>query len=199
MRPSSLERIFSIAVVISVTAMPRAALAQSDLATRVSRAPDGVVHLQFASRPGTCGDGREAIGYRKAFFAESFQSIGEWNAPGCVPGPVRVALTVAGRQVTRVRTYVSGSWAPTAERVTDLGTVSPVEAASYFFVLVPQSERIGSRDKSRVLLPAVLADAGDVIPQLTSLARDASRAQETRRQALQWIGLLGDAKVVPTL
>ena len=199
MRPSSLERIFSIAVVISVTAMPRAALAQSDLATRVSRAPDGVVHLQFASRPGTCGDGREAIGYRKAFFAESFQSIGEWNAPGCVPGPVRVALTVAGRQVTRVRTYVSGSWAPTAERVTDLGAVSPVEAASYFFGLVPQIERIGSRDKSRVLLPAVLADAGDVIPQLTSLARDASRAQETRRQALQWMGLLGDSKVVPTL
>jgi HEAT repeat protein len=45
----------------------------------------------------------------------------------------------------------------------------------------------------------VLADAGDVIPQLVSLARDESRIQETRRQAVQWMGLLGDARVVPTL
>jgi HEAT repeat protein len=45
----------------------------------------------------------------------------------------------------------------------------------------------------------VLADAGDVIPQLTSLARDDSRTQETRRQAIQWLGLLGDARIVPML
>jgi HEAT repeat protein len=45
----------------------------------------------------------------------------------------------------------------------------------------------------------VLADAGDVTPQLTLLTRDASRIQETRRQAIQWLGLLGDARVLPTL
>jgi len=172
-------------------------LAQTNLATGVSRAPDGIVHVQFASRPGTCGDGRDAIGFRKAFFAESFQSIGKWNAPTCVTGPVRVALTVANGQVTRVKTSVGDSWARTSERATDLGAVSPVEASSYFFSLVPRLERAG--DKSRILLPAVLADAGDVIPQLTSLASDDARIQETRRQALQWIGLLGDARVVPML
>jgi HEAT repeat protein len=96
-----------------------------------------------------------------------------------------------------VKTQVGGDWPRTGDRITDLGEVSPGEAATYFFGLVPQLERAG--DKSKVLLPAVLADAGDVIPQLLSLARDESRLQETRRQAIQWIGLLGDAKVVPTL
>jgi HEAT repeat protein len=97
-----------------------------------------------------------------------------------------------------VKTSVGAAWPRGgSERITDLGTVSPGEAASYFFALVPLLERAG--DKSRVLLPAVLADAGDVIPQLTALARDGSRIQETRRQAIQWMGLLGDARVVPTL
>jgi HEAT repeat protein len=137
------------------------------------------------------------VGYRKALFADSFQSIGKWDAPTCVPGPVRAALSVTNGRVTRVRTSVGGAWPRTSERIVDLGTVSPNEAAPYFFGLVPLLERAG--DKSRVLLPAVLANAGDVIPQLTSLARDGSRIQETRRQAIQWMGLLGDARVVPTL
>lgn len=108
-----------------------------------------------------------------------------------------VELSVSGRKVTRARTTVGGTWRPTTERVTDLGTVSPAEAAAFFFSIMPSLE--GAGDKSRVLLPAVLPDAGDVTPQLTSLARDESRKDETRRQAIQWLGIIGDAKVVPTL
>ena len=198
MRYTQCLQTFSV-VAVAAAALTFPAIAQNDVASLIRRSPDGTVRVQFASRRGTCGDGRDAIGFRKAFFAESFQSIGNWNAPTCVPGPVRVALMVTSKQVTSLKTYVGGSWPASNERVTDLGTVSPVDAASYFFALVPQLERVGRRDKSRVLLPAVLADAGDVIPQLTALARDDRRIQETRRQALQWIGLLGDARVVPTL
>ena len=171
--------------------------AQTTLAQRISRAPDGVVRVQFAARPGTCGDGRDLIGFRKALFAESFQSIGKWDAPNCRPGPVRVALSVDKGAVTRVKTYVGGDWPHTSDRVTDLGSVSAGEAASYFFDLIPQIERKG--DKGRLLLPAVLADDPGAMPRLISLARDESRLQDTRRQAIQWIGLLGDAKVVPVL
>ena len=140
------------------------------------------------------------IGYRRALFAESFQSIGDWNAPNCRPGPVRVALTVANGKVASVKTSVGGDW-PRGERATDLGTVAPGEAASYFFAIVPQLERGGGGrgDKSRLLLPAVLADDPNAIQRLISLSRDDARQQETRRQAIQWIGLLGDAKVVPVL
>ncbi|MFL5570625.1 MAG: hypothetical protein ACJ772_08530 [Gemmatimonadaceae bacterium] len=172
--------------------------AQNPIAQRVSRAPDGVVRVQFASRPGTCGDGRDLIGYRKAFFAESMQSFGgHWTAEQCVPGPVRVALTVTGGRVTQLKTYVGGSWSGTTARVTDLGTVSASDAAAYFFELVPQLEGRPKRD--RLLIPAVLADDQGTVPRLIALARDGSRAQETRRQAIQWIGLVGDASVVPTL
>jgi hypothetical protein len=189
----------AIACAAAFAALSAPALAQNTLAQRVNRAPDGVVHVQFAARPGTCGDGRDLIGYRKALFAESFQSIGDWNAPNCQPGPVRVALSVANGKVTRVKTYVGGSWARTSERVTDLGTVSSGEAATYFFAVSPEIEGTGRTDKSRILLPAVLADDPAAVQRLIAMARDGARLEEMRRQAIQWIGLLGDAKVVPVL
>lgn len=188
---------FAFAATFAAFSTP--APAQNTLAQRVSRAPDGVVHVQFAARPATCGDGRDLIGFRKALFAESFQSIGDWNAPNCRPGPVRVALSVANGKVTRVKTYVGGSWARTSERVTDLGAVPSSEAAAYFFALVPQIEGGSRGDKSRILLPAVLADDPGAVQRLISMARDDERLEETRRQAIQWIGLLGDARVVPVL
>jgi HEAT repeat protein len=110
-----------------------------------------------------------------------------------------VAISVANGKPTQVQTYVSGDWQRTGARVTDLGVVSSSEAAAYFFAIVPRIERGSNRDKARFLLPAVLADDPGALPRLISLARDDSRLQETRRQAIQWIGLLGDATVVPVL
>ena len=208
---SSLVRssFFLTTVALAFAATSTQALAQNALAQRIARAPDGVVHVQFIGRPLVCGDGRDMIGYRKALFAKSFQSIGNWNAPTCRPGPVRVALTVDNGKVTRLETSVSGSWPRATEpwtilcrcpRVTDLGTITSSEAAAFFFGIIPQLERTGlGGDKSRFLLPAVLADDPSVLPRLISLARDNARLQETRRQAIQWIGLLGDASVVPVL
>jgi HEAT repeat protein len=187
----------AITTAISLAAASNPAAAQGTLAQRISRVPDGVAHVQFGSRPGTCGDGKDLIGYRKALFAQNFQSIGDWDAPNCRPGPVRVALYITAGRVTRVSTYVGGGWPRTSERVTDLGLVSPGEAATYFFALVPSIER--SEKHGRLLLPAVLADDPGAVPRLVSLARDESRLTDTRRQAIQWIGLLGDAKVVPVL
>jgi HEAT repeat protein len=199
-RSSSMGTAVAIVFATLSSAISSTSFAQTTLAQRVSSAPDGVVRVQFAGRPGTCGDGKDMIGYRNALFMDSFQSIGKWNAPDCRPGPVRVALTVANGKATRVKTSVGGDWPRTSERVTDLGTITSSEAATFFFGLVPQIERFSSgRDKSRFLLPAVLADDPIALPRLISLARDDARLQETRRQAIQWIGLLGDARVVPVL
>ena len=185
---------------LAVAASSTQTIAQNTLAQRISKAPDGVVRVQFTGRPLVCGDGRDMIGYRNALFAESFQSIGHWNAPTCVPGPVRVALMVADGRVMMLKTSVGNTWPLISERVTDLGTISSSEAATYFFGLVPQLERNArGHDKSRFLLPAVLADDPSALPRLISLARDEARLQETRRHAIQWIGLLGDAGVVPVL
>src|ERR671914_1989685 len=159
------------------------------VASRVAQAPDGVVRLQVDSRMGVCGNGRDVVGYRNAIFARNFQSIGgHWNDSRCVPGPLRVTLTVADGQVTQVRTQVGGAWRATDSRVTDLGTVPPDQASSYFFSLVPRLESGSSKD--RTLLPAVLANDAPVIQRLLTLARDERRAEHTRRQAILWIGLL---------
>jgi hypothetical protein len=199
-RSSFIGTTVAVALATTVAAIPTSAFAQNTLAQRISKAPDGDVRVQFAGRPGTCGDGRDVIGFRKALFAESFQSIGNWTAPNCRPGAVRVALTVSNGKVVNVKTYVGGDWPRTSDRVTDLGTVASSEAASYFFALIPQIEGSGRRgDKYRLLLPAVLADDPAAVARLISMARDESRAQDMRRQAIQWIGLLGDANVVPVL
>ncbi|MEP6549583.1 MAG: hypothetical protein ABJB95_00300 [Gemmatimonadales bacterium] len=138
------------------------------------------------------------IGYGHAFFMEGMQSFGgKWSAEQCVRGPVRVSLSVANGRVSALRTSVGATWSGTSARVTDLGTVSAAEASAYFFGLVPQLE--GRSKRERLLLPAVLADDRNAVPRLIGLARDGSRTQDTRRQAIQWIGLLGDASVVPAL
>jgi hypothetical protein len=170
------------------------------LASRVTRVDNGTVRMEVDSRPGTCGDGRETIGYRNALFARNFQSIGgRWNDSRCVPGPLRVTLTVENGQVTQMRTQVGPRW-PSAEMVagvTDFGSVPAVEASAYFFSLVPRLESASRKD--RLLIPAVLADDAPVIQPLLALARDDNRALHTRQHAIQWLGLLGDATVLPTL
>jgi len=174
------------------------ALGAQSLASRIANAPDGVVRMQIESRAGVCGDGRDVVGYKSAIFANNFQSIGgRWNTSRCEPGPLRVTLTVANGQVTRVRTQVGGAWSSTESRVTDLGDVPPGEASSYFFALVPRLESASGKD--RMLLPAVLANEATVIQPLLALARDERRAEHTRSQAVLWLGLFGDASVIPVL
>ena len=192
-----MSRYLIVAAVLFGTASTRTA-AQTSIAQRVTRAPDGIVRVQYASRAGACGNGRDMIGLGQAFFTESIQSYGgSWTAAQCKPGPVRVALSVVGGRVTQLKTYVGGSWSAGAGRITDLGTVPPSEAAAYFFGLVPQLDGSGKRE--RLLLPAVLADDPNAVPRLTALARDAARPRDIRRESIHWMGLLGDASVVRTL
>ena len=185
--------VFAVAVLIADAAC---AGAQS-LASRVASAPDGVVHMQLEGRAGVCGDGRDLVGYRNAIFGAHFQSFGRWNSDNCAPGPLRVSLTVADGQVTHLRTQVGGQWAATQSRVTDLGVVPALDASAYFFSLVPQLER--SRGNDRMLIPAVLAADVPVLQPLLALARDSRRTDGARKQAVQWLGILGDASVVPSL
>jgi HEAT repeat protein len=186
---AALSVVFAVAGVAPAGAQP--------LASRVAAAPDGVVRVQFDSRTGVCGDGRDAIGYRNALFASNYQTIGDWQYDRCVPGPLRVSLTVVNGQATQVQTQVGGPWPATESRVTDLGVVPAQDASTYFFSLVPRLENATGKD--RLLLPAVLAADAPVIQPLLALARDEGRADNTRRQAVHWLGLLGDASVVPAL
>ena len=190
-RPSMLS------LIVFAAALPAApAAAQATLAARIEQAPDGVVRMQYPAREGACG-GRDLVGFRRALFGSSFESYNSWNNVRCVPGPVRVSLTVADHRPTSVRTQIGGEWPGSTGQVTDLGVVASREAAAYFLSRVPVLESTGR--KGRVLLPAVLAADAVVVPDLLALARDGARTDDTRRQALQWVGQLGDAGVVPAL
>lgn len=172
--------------------------AQGSLASRVRNAPDGIVRMEYDARPGTCGDGGETVAFRRAYFGSNVQSWGgKWNDARCVPGNVRVTATVTGGEVVRVRTQIGGRWPATNARVTDLGIVSPGEASAYFLSLVPSLESRTSRNQ--VLRPAVLADDPAILAPLVRIARDDRRLVETRREAISWMGLLGDASVVQAL
>lgn len=154
--------------------------------------------MEFEGRPGVCGNGRDVVAWGHTYFARNMTSIGgRWNDSHCVPGPLRVSLWTADRQPTRLETQVGGAWPSTGERVTDLGVVDSREASQYIFSLVPRLEQGSGKD--RLLVPAVLAADAEVVKPLLALARDEDRRLETRRSAVMWLGLAGDATVVPVL
>jgi HEAT repeat protein len=182
-------------LLVAAGAVP--ARAQGSLASRIAQVSDGVVRMQYDARTGVCGDGHDVVGFRRAIFANNFESYGSWSDMRCVAGPVRVSLTMSAHRPTGVRTQIGGAWPVASERVTDLGVVASREAASWFVAHVAELE--GTGRKGRVLLPAVLAADAAIVPELLRLARDPQRTVETRRQAVQWVGQLGDASVVPAL
>lgn len=191
-----MPRAFVFALV-AIALPPIGAAAQPALAARIAEVPNGVVRMQYDARPGVCGDGGDLVGFRHSLTSDSFESYGTWRNARCVTGPLRVSLVVADRRPVSVRTRVGGAWPAEPETVTDLGVVSSRDAAAYFLSVVPALD--GSGRRGRILLPAVLAADGIVVPGLLALARDSARSDDTRRQAVQWAGQLGDASVVPAL
>jgi len=176
------------------------------LGARVAVAPDGVVRLSFAARPGVCGNGRNVIAFDCAG-----GRCGRWGSGGgrtitfdgdfdrdeveydCEPGPVRVSLTVRTGRVRSLRTYVGGRWVtpPRDAAVTDLGTVSSRDAVDFLLGLATRED---SRGGEEAILPVTLADSVTVWPMLLRLARDDRAPQRTRRQAVFWLGqAAGDA------
>ena len=170
--------------------------AQGSVSQRVAAVRDGVVRMQYDARAGTCGDGKSMVSYRSAMFARDFSGFGRMNDRRCVTGPLRVSLVMSGGHVTQSQTQVGGAWLALGSPVTDLGVVPAAEAASFFFAHVDEMATNNSRD--RLLIPAVLADA-DVMAPLLATAHDDKHASRTRRQAIQWLGILGDVNTVPAL
>ena len=170
-----------------------------DIARRVSAAPDGSVQMTFASRPGTCGDGRSMI--RSGGVMTVYPSVvsrGGWSDSPCDAGPLRVVLGVSDRKVATVRTHVGTRRATQPPSpVTDLGAVPAAAAVRYLLSLSSSLEGRASRD---ALYAVALADSVVVWRDLVAAARDTSRPRETRRAALMYIGMTdGNAEAVGAL
>ena len=168
------------------------ALLQQPLERRIAAAPDGIVRLTFAARPGVCGNGRGSVSMDcdDGTCGRHTISVGnrDWSDVeyDCDPGPVRVSLRVSGGHVTSLRTYVGGRWrATTGDGVTDLGTVGAREATAYFLALAAKDS--GS-SAEHAIFPAILADSVTVWPDLLRIAKNARITRRTRRQAVFWLG-----------
>jgi hypothetical protein len=148
-----------------------APLAAQDLGARVAAAPDGLVRLSFASKPGVCGQGENII-----------SRSGHRDGWDCDEGPVRVALDVRSGKVAGVRTYVGGRWGQATGRVTDLGSVSAPAAARYLIGVAEQGAARGDP-----LLAATLADSAVIWPDLLRIGRNPSLPREIRKQAVFWL------------
>jgi len=166
---------------------PQAMLAQG-LSQRIASAPDGAVQFTYAARPGVCGNGRTYYSINGSMWFGSMNDNVLRSDP-CQPGPVRVVLGRAGKEVVDVNVYV-GPPQP-SPGVTDLGAVPGREAAEYLLSLAAKVDGRPGRD---AITPAMLADSATVTPQLLAIARDQSRARETRSSAISWLSRAADER-----
>lgn len=167
--------------------------AGQSLERRIADAPDGEVRFSFAARPGVYGNGRNIITWDcDSGRCRSQQVQGNWSdmdrddwRTACDSGPVRVALTKRGRDVTRLRVSVGGGGRTGASDVTDLGAVGAGEAARYLLALARTAP---SEAGDKAAFAATLADSVTVWPELLRIARDEAVPRRTRRTAVFWVG-----------
>ncbi|MFA6165167.1 MAG: hypothetical protein WC700_00990 [Gemmatimonadaceae bacterium] len=166
----------SAAIVFAVGATASDAHAQN-LAARVRQSGDGTVRFSFAARDGVCGNGRNSISTR----SDRNQDV----ESECETGPVMVALTKTGGNVTSLRTYVGARWKVGGADVTQLGTIGARDAVDY---LLGVAEGGTAKVAEQAIFPATLADSVTPWPRLLRLARDESRPREVRSRAVFWVG-----------
>lgn len=170
------------------------ALVSQQLASRVDAAPAGLVQFSFAARPDVCGNGRSYIrtgvdSYNGSFSTSITETL---RVDPCVPGPVRVLLDRAERQVIAVQTYVGP--AQQESGVTDLGTVSAQQAADYLLALAAKSDGRVGRD---AIFPATLADSANTLEPLITIARNQALPRDTRTRALAYAGRSDRLPTIP--
>jgi hypothetical protein len=175
-----------IAVFSLVACAPASA---QTLARRIADAPDGRVRLSFPARPNVCGY-EDAIIVRDEKGGEDHIRTFRGSSDDlddirdrCVAGPVRLEMTVRDHAVQRVRTRVGVGFAPTTERVTDLGAVSATDAVDLLVALAP---RIPSSHGDDALLGVTLAAGVDPAPRLLQLAGNAQAPVAVREKAVFW-------------
>lgn len=186
MLPAMRHRTSSAAMALLIaTAVPATGTAAQSLSARVDAAAPGHVQFSFAARPGVCGNGRSYIQTAPGSFTGSFNtSINETlRMDPCEPGPVRVILDRANREIIAVQTYVGPASALPPN--TDLGRVSAQQATDYLLDLAARSEGRVGRD---AIFPATLADSASIMDGLVRVARNQALPRETRSSALTHIG-----------
>lgn len=167
---------------VSLFAAPAGA---QSLADRIGRAPgDALVSFSFEARDGVCG-GPHFIRYGTSIHVSrgSYISTGTSESHPCEPGPVRVTLVRAGREVVGLEVGIGAD--DSGRETTDLGQVPGSAAADYLLDLAGTVE---GRPGQAAILPAMLAAGADPTDRLLALLRNRDLARQTRQSAATWLG-----------
>lgn len=174
---------FLVIAVIALVSAPKMVCAQ-DVARLVSQVRDGEVRLSFTPRDGVCGDGADMIiADHKRYLYPGTTTYGDFpRSRMCIEGPVRVSIQRVNGRTTSIRTFAGGSW--------DRGsmTISQQSAMNFFLDVASSAPEPVAAD---AVMPGSIATLSGLIPRLRNLARDASRPEGVRFNALNWIGQVG--------
>lgn len=175
-----------IALLVSAAVAGSACAQGSALDRRVTAVADGQVELHFDARADVCGDG---VSWYRMGGDGWYGTYTQFNdGPGrgdCTAGPVRLLVTLIGREIVRVQPFVGPL--QRREGATDLGAVPDREAVAWLLSL---GQRLDGRAAREAIAAAALAKDGATADAFLVVARDEDRGRETRRSAISVLGRL---------
>lgn len=197
----SLTTSWALAVSLLASIGSSATAQAQSVASRIDGVTNGKIRLNYAAGQGVCGNGptwfRSRDGRSGTFY-------GSWNGSSesqreiettCERGPVRVVIVREDGDTKAIRMYVGGRWKADTG-ITDLGTVSGVDAGAWF---LRQAERGPVKVARSALQAAILTDSVQASQVLLRIARDDSRPQDVRNAAVNWLGEVVGERVSATL
>ncbi len=184
------------ALIAGACVVPTTTRAQQAIGARIDAVRDGTVRLSFPARTGVCGNGNSWYRAR----AGGGTSYNNWMGSRdvefqCDPGPVRLVVVRANGETTALRTHVGGRWR-TDTGVTDIGTVSALEAGGWLLTVAERGSEKPARD---ALVALTVADSVDAWRAFLKLAQDQQRPREVRSQAVFWLGEYAGDKATASL
>jgi hypothetical protein len=175
-----------LALTLAFLPLPGEGACGQDLATRVGAAVksgDGTVRFHFDAKPDVevCDQGIRIGEHRHL----QWRSHGWDDEPtNCTRGFLEVEMAKKGGSIQDVRILNRPS--DRTAQAADLGEVSAPDAARYLLSVARGGA--SARAAEQAMLPAVLADAGEIWPDLMEIAKDRRIDSGVRRSALFWIG-----------
>ena len=195
-----------------VQVLPNGSLEAQSLASRIESVPRGTpARFSFATRAGVCGDGYKIISRRGSgtddYSIMQMESNGNtisYNTTSkerrdellrnCQDGPAYVQVTRGTDGLSAIHVAVGTT---TRNDGQDLGTVPAADAVGYLLDAAAVSrEKVGSK----ALFAASLAGAPEELAAgLNALTRRKTMPQETRINAIYWLGQTHDPRTMTRL
>ncbi|MDP1861927.1 MAG: hypothetical protein Q8K82_24925 [Gemmatimonadaceae bacterium] len=182
-----------LALFVAVALSAASQLMGQDARSRVSQQSDGQLRFTVKLRPEVCASGQNIRRTRDG------RSNTNWGNGGysrdvefdveCDAGPGRVVIEKSGGTVRDVRFYVGGRWR-SATGATDLGALGTRAAADLLLDIARTND---GKTGCNAIFPLTVIDSVVIWRDLLQLARDEGRPQETRKQAVFWLGQLAEA------